>query len=131
MLRGDEVDVVAFPHVLEFHIPFGELLRREVEAISLVGDVMILAEYLDAFIRLNVLSRFSKGKGVHIADYIRKRIRCQNHYGLEGRALQAISHHAAVTRTGRCGSSVPSPKCGAIVLTFTCSALIRHTPVFS
>jgi hypothetical protein len=128
MLRGDEVDVVAFPHVLELHVPFGELLGREVEAIALVGDVMVLAEYLNASIRHDVLDRFSEGEGVHIADYIRRRRRCQSRCDLEDRALGAISRHA--TRMRRYGWSIPSPKCGAIVLTFTCSAPIRHTPVF-
>ena len=98
MLGGDEVDVVAFSHVLQLHIPVGELLRCEVEAVALVGDVMVLTEYLDASIRQYVLDRFSKGEGVHIADYTRRRRRCQSHCGLVSRALGAVSHHCIRTR---------------------------------
>jgi len=46
VFRSDEIDIVAFAHFLEFHIPLGELLRREIEAITLVGDVMILTKHL-------------------------------------------------------------------------------------
>ena len=46
MFRRDEIDVVAFANVLQLHVPFGELLGGEVEAVALMGDVMILAEDL-------------------------------------------------------------------------------------
>lgn len=46
MFGGNEIDVVAITHVLKFQVPFGELFRREVEAVALVSDVMILTKYL-------------------------------------------------------------------------------------
>ena len=45
MLRRDEIDVVCIPHLLQLNVPLGELLRRQVESLCLVGNVMVLAEY--------------------------------------------------------------------------------------
>jgi hypothetical protein len=42
MLGCNEVDVVYPAHVLQLHVPLGELLRCEVKAVALVGDVVVL-----------------------------------------------------------------------------------------
>ena len=44
MLRRDEVDVVDSADVLELHVPFSKLLGREVEALPLVCNIVVLAE---------------------------------------------------------------------------------------
>ncbi len=64
MLRRDQVDIVYLPHVLQFHIPFGQLLRCRVKAIALVCDVVVLAE--DA---AEVASRKEDGAGTVVALY--------------------------------------------------------------
>jgi hypothetical protein len=45
MLRGDEVDVVTMAYILELHVPFSELFGGEVEAVSLMSYIMVLAKY--------------------------------------------------------------------------------------
>jgi len=44
MLRCDKVDVVDSTNILQLYIPFSELLGRKVEAIPLVGNVVVLAK---------------------------------------------------------------------------------------
>lgn len=44
MLRRDQVDVVHLAHILQLHVPFGQLFRRGVEAVAAVRDVVVLAE---------------------------------------------------------------------------------------
>ena len=44
VLGRDEVDVVHAAYVLQFEVPFTELFGGEVEAVALVGDVVVLAE---------------------------------------------------------------------------------------
>lgn len=44
MLRRDQVDIVYLAHILQLHVPLGQLLRCRVEAVALVRDVVVLAE---------------------------------------------------------------------------------------
>ena len=42
MLGCNEVNVVYAAHVLQLHVPLGELFRCEVKSVALVGDVVVL-----------------------------------------------------------------------------------------
>ena len=44
VLRRDQVDIVHLAHILQLDIPSGQLLRRGVEAVALVRNVVVLAE---------------------------------------------------------------------------------------
>lgn len=44
MLWRDEIDVVDIANLLKLQVPFGKLLGRKIEAVPLVGNVMVLAE---------------------------------------------------------------------------------------
>ena len=44
MLRGDQVDIMYLAHLLQLHVPLGQLFRRGVEPIALMRDVVVLAE---------------------------------------------------------------------------------------
>lgn len=66
MLRGDQVDIVYLSHILQLHVPFGQLFRGSVEAIALVCDVVVLAE--DA---AEVASREEDGARAVVALYAR------------------------------------------------------------
>lgn len=45
MLRRHEIDVVYAAHILQFEHPLRQLLRREIEAVPLMRDVVVLTEY--------------------------------------------------------------------------------------
>lgn len=45
MLRCHKVDVVHLSYLLQFDVPLPQLLRRQIKAILLMGDVMILAKH--------------------------------------------------------------------------------------
>ena len=64
MFRGDQVDVVYLSHILQLHIPLGQLFRRSVKAIALVRDVVVLAEHA-----AEVASRKEDGAGAVVALY--------------------------------------------------------------
>lgn len=44
LFRGDEVDIVHLPHVLQLDEPFTELFRSQIEPAADVGNVVVLAE---------------------------------------------------------------------------------------
>ena len=44
MLRRDQVDIVHLAHILQLDVPRGQLLRRGVEAVASVRNVVVLAE---------------------------------------------------------------------------------------
>ena len=44
MLRSDQVDVVHSSRILQFDVPFCQLLWSKVKAVALMRDVMVLAE---------------------------------------------------------------------------------------
>jgi hypothetical protein len=44
MLRRDKVNIVHIAHILQFNVPFRKLFGCEVEAVALMGDVMVLTE---------------------------------------------------------------------------------------
>lgn len=44
MLRRDQIDIVHHSHILQLHIPFGQLFRCGIKAIALVRDLVVLAE---------------------------------------------------------------------------------------
>jgi hypothetical protein len=44
VFRRDEIDVVNVPHLLELHEPFAKLLGREIEAVPLMSNLVILAK---------------------------------------------------------------------------------------
>lgn len=46
MFRCNKVDVVALADILQLHVPFGELFGCEIEAVTLVSNVMVLTEDL-------------------------------------------------------------------------------------
>ena len=44
MLRRDEIDIVHATHILQLDVPFGQLLRTQIKATTLVRNIMVLAE---------------------------------------------------------------------------------------
>lgn len=44
MFRGDEIDIMDVSHILQFEIPFTKFFRREVLAVPLMCNVVVLAE---------------------------------------------------------------------------------------
>jgi hypothetical protein len=44
VFRSNKVDIMHLPNLLEFHAPFCQFFRCQIEAIALMGDIMILAE---------------------------------------------------------------------------------------
>ncbi len=44
MLRGYEVDIVDSANFLQLHVPFSKLFGGEIEALPLMGDIVVLAE---------------------------------------------------------------------------------------
>jgi hypothetical protein len=45
MLRRDQIDIVHLADILQLDVPLCKLFGRDVEAILLMGDVVILAEH--------------------------------------------------------------------------------------
>ncbi len=45
MFRRDKIDIVHIPNILEFDIPFPQLFWCQILAVSLMGDVVVLAKH--------------------------------------------------------------------------------------
>lgn len=115
MLGRDEIDIVHIANFLQFDIPLSQLLGRQIEAVPLMGNVVVLAE--DA---TEVAAREEDGSGAIVT--------LDAGLYAPSTTLKWILYTKSLLFLV---PDLPSPKCGAMTLTFTVSAPIRQTPVFS
>lgn len=68
MFGRDQVDIVHFANTLQLHEPFGERLGRQVKAVALVRDIVILAW------GAHISAVFTSGPLCHVSQNTQRRL---------------------------------------------------------